>query len=1073
MFDNKMKQMEEKYGRGKCRTLGKMKEEFANVQYIPSGSLYFDEKLGFGWPACCIAEIIGEEQAGKQQFVNSKVVTPYGYKKIGELKIDDEIYGEDGKIYNINGIYPQGIKSVYEVEFNDKSKTTSGLEHLWTFYTKKPLYTSDKTFTKPLKEIITEVSSGKKLYIPVTKAIPYNLNYLEIDPYYMGLLLGGGGFTTNSITFTNSENDLQKQLDAYIELMFDCCLSKKDDQIQATSVEKTKSNNHIIKTILKRYGLLGKHSHEKFIPEEYKISSIDQRIKLLAGLINTNGNIDDNGQLRISTTSKRMFEDIKEIGYSLGLGVGFYISNRKDKSTEYTICIKGTDIFNQYLSKKHLPKVKKAKGIHRRYITSIRYLFDKECVCISTSNPTKLYLTDDFIVTHNTTTTLHAIANAQSKFPKKYAAFVDVEHRFDPDYAVALGVDMDRLFVSQPECIFEDEFVLTKRGYKKFGTFNDAFSRNEEINTLELNTTNTFNKVIKPAYRIRTGKGELICSEDHRFKTFTQYKTLSNLNYGDYVASPINYNCFQQTSNQLNADDAILFGILIADGTYNKENVKFTKKNDVEIVNWVEGYLQKYFPGCRLSKSRNTIQYRISKINKSNKNPEFSKFIHKYLGYVVKKDKFIPEEIFESGDAVLAGLVGGLWSCGGLIEKKCLSFSTTSKNVCLNTQAILNHFGIIHNYSTYKKKNYNIVYKITIEAKEGIKKFKNTIPLIGKKKLALNMFDLTKKESYIKYPKEVWEIIFNEMKKTGKPIHHYSKLIHKRTAKKSRHLFNTKKGISLEYLQHIYEHLKTPIIKKLVEDNILYTKINSITPLGLDLPMCDISEPINKNFIANNFLVHNSAEEALDMTEDYARDKDCAIVVVDSVAGLVPKEELEKPISENSVSKLPLVLGRATRKLKDIAKKAETLIIFTNQWRIVQFQPFIKKGTPGGAALKYFASIRVELKRQSKLLSIKIKGIDQNIGQVVDVFVKKNSFAPPFRKTQFNIIFGKGISMADEIVDAGIQLDIIEKSGTWFTYEDLKRQGKLNFIEALINNKKAFNTIKAQVENHFFGHNSR
>jgi len=226
--------------------------------------------------------------------------------------------------------------------------------------------------------------------------------------------------------------------------------------------------------------------------------------------------------------------------------------------------------------------------------------------------------------------------------------------------------------------------------------------------------------------------------------------------------------------------------------------------------------------------------------------------------------------------------------------------------------------------------------------------------------------------------------------------------------------------------------------------------------IGVDVDNLIVSQP-------------ESAEEALDMTEDYARETDCSIVVVDSIAGLTPEEELEKPITENSVSKLPMILGRATRKLKNIVKKCETLIMFTNQWRIVRFQPFAQRGTPGGAAMKYFASIRMELKRQPTLIKTKIDGVDQNIGQTTEAYVKKNSFAPPFRKTQFNIIFGLGISMADELIDVGLQLGAIEKSGTWFSYKELKAQGKYNFLQVLQGNPKAFQEILEIAERHFFG----
>lgn len=211
------------------------------------------------------------------------------------------------------------------------------------------------------------------------------------------------------------------------------------------------------------------------------------------------------------------------------------------------------------------------------------------------------------------------------------------------------------------------------------------------------------------------------------------------------------------------------------------------------------------------------------------------------------------------------------------------------------------------------------------------------------------------------------------------------------------------------------------------------------------------------------------AEEALDMVEDMIREQECSVVILDSIAGLVPREELEKPLSEGSVSKLPMLMGRATRKYKNIVRQARTLLVFTNQWRIAQFQPYVMKDTPGGKAVRYFSSIRVELKRESALITgTRLNGAKYNAGQLVNVHVKKNSFAPPFRKTQFTIMFGEGICLADELIDLGIEMDIIEKSGTWYRYGEHKIQGKWGFLQYIKENQKLQQELVDKAKGYLF-----
>jgi len=204
----------------------------------------------------------------------------------------------------------------------------------------------------------------------------------------------------------------------------------------------------------------------------------------------------------------------------------------------------------------------------------------------------------------------------------------------------------------------------------------------------------------------------------------------------------------------------------------------------------------------------------------------------------------------------------------------------------------------------------------------------------------------------------------------------------------------------------------------------------------------------------------DTGEQALDITEELVRSGAVDIIVVDSVAALVPKAEIEGSMEDQQMGLQARLMSKALRKLTGIIGKTNTTVIFINQLRqkigVMYGNP---ETTTGGNALKYYASVRMEIKRVEGL-----KGDGEDVGNHVRVRVLKNKVAPPFRTAEFDIIFGKGICKIGNILDVAVDLDIVKKAGSWFSFNDEKLgQGRDKSKEFLSENPDILNTIETLV----------
>ncbi|MBP5427350.1 MAG: recombinase RecA [Clostridiales bacterium] len=221
--------------------------------------------------------------------------------------------------------------------------------------------------------------------------------------------------------------------------------------------------------------------------------------------------------------------------------------------------------------------------------------------------------------------------------------------------------------------------------------------------------------------------------------------------------------------------------------------------------------------------------------------------------------------------------------------------------------------------------------------------------------------------------------------------------------------------------------------------------------LGVDIDNLLVSQP-------------DTGEQALEIAESLARSGALDVIVVDSVAALVPKAEIDGEMGDSHIGLQARLMSQALRKLAGVINKSRTTAIFINQLRekvgIMFGNP---ETTPGGRALKFYATVRMDVRRIES-----IKNGTDFVGNRTRVKVVKNKVAPPFKEAEFDIIYGEGISKEGSILDVAVDLDIVNKSGSWFSYNGQRlAQGRENVKKCLKDNKELYSEIEKKVREHF------
>jgi len=403
---------------------------------IQTGIVGLDNLMDGGLAKGELGVILAPFGVGKAQPLHSKVLTPNGWTTMGEVKVGDKVISRDGKPTNVVGVYPQGIRPTYKVSFSDGTETLCDKEHLWSVNdinqrnrkTRKNgeiVYLESDNSFKTMKTIdmvdnVKVWGNNRSNYrIPIIKAVEFTKRDLIIDPYVLGVILGDGCITeTNHPHFVTKDDEIINEVKNYYNKL------TVTEQVREVEVEEdgelvlvTRYLKKVsflgLKDDLRKLKLYGTNSQTKFIPEDYIYSSVEDRVKLLQGLVDTDGSIDSH-RIEVTTVSEVMSKQIREIVLSLGGNCNIsdkiptynYNGEKKEGKRAYRVGFSFPDDidFNPCRLIRKLEKFNgRTKYKSNKFISSIEYYGEEDSQCIMVDNPEHLYVTDDFIVTHNTT----------------------------------------------------------------------------------------------------------------------------------------------------------------------------------------------------------------------------------------------------------------------------------------------------------------------------------------------------------------------------------------------------------------------------------------------------------------------------------------------------------------------------------------------------------------------------------------------------------------------------------------------------------------------------------------------
>lgn len=360
-----------------------------------------------------------EQGLGKAQPNFNDVLTPNGYRPMGSLKVGDKIIGSDGKPHDILQVHPQGEIDYYQVNFSDGTQTRCCINHLWKVSNKDNNYLGKGYEVKPLKELIGDLMYNDqkhyKWFVPKVKPVEFPEKELPLDPYLMGLMLGDG-CVVNTASF--STKDIKDFIPVIQKLIPEGFIIKKQKgenytwNISPENPKRGKKSEFL--SIFKKLGLFKCRSHDKFIPEIYKFNSVKNRLALLQGLMDTDGHVNKKGnRFSITTVSPFLADGYKFLIQSLGGTCNIKKSIREDKrDCFYMSVVLPFDIIPFRLKRK-VDRCSDKEREKRRMITDIKYISKAVSTCITVDSDDSTYLTNDFIVTHNsiTSATLSRVLN--------------------------------------------------------------------------------------------------------------------------------------------------------------------------------------------------------------------------------------------------------------------------------------------------------------------------------------------------------------------------------------------------------------------------------------------------------------------------------------------------------------------------------------------------------------------------------------------------------------------------------------------------------------------------------------
>lgn len=360
----------------------------------------------------------------KAQPLDAKILTPAGWKLMGEIEPGDEVIAGDGSVTRVLGVYPQGERPIYRVTFSDGASTECDAEHLWLTRTqyernnerryvdrngptapRAGRFASVRT-TAEIAETLTTPAGSANHSIPTVGAVHLEARPTAVDPWLLGALLGDAHLRDTCVTFSTVDEWMLERVRAALPEGLSLRVTARgtcDYGITTTGQKGGRGpNSNPLLCALRTYGLLGKRSWEKSIPQDYLFNRYDVRLAVLRGLMDTDGTVDPSNGPTLTTTSRQLADDVQWLVRSLG-GLSVIALRKTPRRDAYKVSVSlpaGVNPFS--LPRKAEKAWTKSERARTRYITSIEPVGTKPAQCIAIEHPSRLYVTDDFVVTHNT-----------------------------------------------------------------------------------------------------------------------------------------------------------------------------------------------------------------------------------------------------------------------------------------------------------------------------------------------------------------------------------------------------------------------------------------------------------------------------------------------------------------------------------------------------------------------------------------------------------------------------------------------------------------------------------------------
>jgi len=340
---------------------------------------------------------------GKSLPLDARVLTPAGWTTMGEIRLGDEVIGSSGKPTKVTGVYPQGDLEIFRVTFSDGATVECCDQHLWAVNTPVRKRRGNPWQVKPLSEIradLHDAAGNRKHYIPMVSPVEFDEKALPIDPYILGVLLGDGGIKSHCVRISSVDEQILDHVRA--ALPESLSLRHVTNCDYAISSERAGAPNEI-RRALADMGLAGLGSDDKFVPNEYLVSSVRQRVSLLQGLMDTDGFISKTGTVQFSSNSRKLSDHVSEIVMSLG-GCARRSSkvSASGKDHHFVTISMPNGICPFRLQRKVDRHEDRVKYHPARGFASVEAVGVKAAQCIRVAADDHLFVTDDYILTHNT-----------------------------------------------------------------------------------------------------------------------------------------------------------------------------------------------------------------------------------------------------------------------------------------------------------------------------------------------------------------------------------------------------------------------------------------------------------------------------------------------------------------------------------------------------------------------------------------------------------------------------------------------------------------------------------------------